>query len=60
MLTIQNTIYDKIVKDKNQIYNTKNYNKFIKNMDIHALTCSCAMSGQLINRHIKIPNSIII
>ncbi|ETI90355.1 MAG: hypothetical protein Q607_CBUC00057G0047 [Clostridium butyricum DORA_1] len=42
----------------------KNYNEFIENMDIHALTCSCGMSGQLIkhayyDRHIKTPNGII-
>lgn len=43
----------------------KTYNEFIENMDIHALTYSCGMSGQLIkhvyyNRHIKTPDCIIL
>lgn len=41
-----------------------NYNKFIKNIDFHKLSCSCGMSGQLIkhayyNRHIKTPEGVI-
>lgn len=42
----------------------KTYNEFIENIDLHTLTCSCGMSGQLIKhayykRHIKTSNGII-
>ena len=42
----------------------KNYNEFVKNINLNKLTCSCGMSGQLIkhayyDRHIKMPEGVV-